>query len=207
MPLIGGDILRITAFQALYGVQCLNTFFYELVSNTGDANYSDIATQFALQWGLEISPNLVTNHRMHTVKVENLSNGIDFFDLITVKDGTIAGEALPPFNGFYFKLVRSTLETRNGRKTIAGVPETSNAGSGTSPGALTNLNDAATWMGSMFIWDVGGTPDFELQPVIVGRINTAAPGDPPVYELDLSKINPIQNAQYIRISSQNTRKS
>jgi hypothetical protein len=102
-----------------------------------------------------------------------------------------------------FRLVRTNGTTRHGQKRIGGLPEGHINGNSVASGLVAAYNTVATTIGGHFIRTGTVDHDFDLAPVIVGRFPQ---GDPNEGELDLSVINPVQSAQFIRLTSQTTRR-
>lgn len=202
-----GNIIRVTAVQNFAGVECLNVFFYEAQAYTVEPTYDDVSTKFQQFWTLYVKPVLSANNVLSLVKVENLSNGLEFLDDVVSIAGSIGGEFLPKFNGWTFRLVRTTKATRNGRKCFAGIAESQTTSNVPAAGVVPLLDTLAVQLATDLEESVGMSVDWAFKPVIIGRVNTTTPPADPVYELDLDIRNYVAGAQFTRISTQNSRKS
>lgn len=205
MGMVVGNIIRLTAKQRLNGIELLNTFFYEVGPFEVEPTYEDVAVKFAAGWGLAISELQSNALELYQVQIENLSNAVDIHLESVSVPGMSAGEYLPVFVTWTFRLNRSNLLTRSGRKAIAGVPENEQTNGVPTVGVAIVLDEASDFLGGSLQQIVGPDVDWSMDPVIIGRVET--PPDSGNYVLDLTVRNPIQSAQFVRISTQNTRKS
>jgi len=129
-----GDILRITDKQVQNSQEVLNVYFYEWSAVIGPT-VSDLEAVCHI-YNDDVRPSLLAIQGAAlghlSTKVENLSNGVDFFELVeptpVLGERSDSGTTLPPFVTHTFMLVRSTLDTRNGFKRFGGVSELDTAG-------------------------------------------------------------------------------
>jgi hypothetical protein len=204
MAIVIGDIIQFVDQQVYLSQQVLNVYHYEVVTKDPDVTYEDLAQQFELSLinpvTLLQSPSLIHT----TLLVSNLTNGIDIWEEITGQAGQgDSGDTAPSFTSYSFRLIRSTALTRHGSKRIGGVPEAYTSGNGLQSLAYERVNTVAAAMGAYIVRE-GTVSDFELRPVIVGRYPQDGPN---AGEMDLSKINPVASAQYIRLTTQTTRRA
>lgn len=204
MAALSGDILRFTSFQSLYGETILNVDFRQYFDVGGSGNtYQEIGDQYELAFRVPWVQYNPTGSEFVKVLVENMTNGIDFIEIPVGINGNRADPGLPTSNALSVKLNRTTKITRNGGKRLAGVTENAVQNNDVilQAGIITDIE---TFWGTTLSVTAGMTNDFDLSPVIVGRTKNPVTG---IYELDLAKINPIQNAVVSsKISTQNTRK-
>lgn len=209
MALELGNILKITDYQTYLGQATQNVFFYRVTAlptpPEGQSVYEFICERFDV--GVCAKMVLLQHnsafHRI--VRVDNLSNGIDFFELATDRQGTVGGEGASSFEALNFVLRRSTLLTRNGSKRLGALPEdiiNANSYVGSAP---TMALLVAAFASPLVTPDV--TPDPFAEPVIVGRSLYTTPEGNEAYELDLTKINPIASAGFTAVSTQRSRKA
>lgn len=204
MALAVGDIIQFTDEQLYLGQQVLNVYHYRVDELDPDVTIGDLADQFVTLI-LSIIREIQITSLIHTqVTVRNLTNGLDIWeeplDLAGLAD---VPDPMPSFVTYAYRLIRSTALTRHGAKRIAGVGEGWVNGNVPTPTALPGLQSRA----SVFVDPVsreGTVSDFVLTPVIVGRVPTGELG---AGEYDLSRINPVADAQFIRISTQTTRRA
>lgn len=199
-----GDILQITDVQSYLNQQMLNVYFYRVVSADVDATLEDVAQQFELLVATEVAQVQTVDVSHPQIIVRNLTDGIDIWE----EPATIVGVApaagnLASFYALGFRLVRTNASTRHGAKRIGGVSEESVTGNSVNAGAMTAVNDVAAAMAG-HVDRTGTTEDFDLEPVIVGRFPTGAPN---AGELDLATINPVSAVQFIRVTTQTTRRA
>lgn len=201
-----GDILRVTAKQTLFGENMFNVFFYEVFAGSnGLLVLGAIADEWAAEWKLNIAAALSVEVELVEVKIENMTNGVDFIEFPTSQNGNIAGECSPSFVAYGVQQKRSTKVTRNGSKRFSGVPESQHTDNEVTLGQ--NEVDKVTAFCSTILtltdYDGQGN-DCNLDNVIVGRTKNAQG----VYELDLSKINRVSSASMnTLITSQTSRKA
>lgn len=198
------DILQITDVQTYLNQTMLNVYFYRADVLGSAVGYQEIADVFQTQVVLEVK-GMQSSDAVHTnTIIKNLTNGLDIFeDAINIAgDGAFA--AGPSFVAASFRLLRSTAATRHGAKRIGGLTEDFYTGNDIASGFVTFADDAAAAIGAPLVVESAGDLDIELMPVIVGRFPTSSPD---AGQLNLSVINPIREAQFIRVSTQTTRRA
>lgn len=207
-PVIG-NILKFTLSQSFLGQLTQNVLFYRLTAvptpPDGVNVYDNMLLRINAQIGIAMR-NLQSTECTHTIyRVDNLTNGIDFFEHTFNVDGENGGDPAPSFNALNFILRRSTLLTRNGSKRLGGLSEAISSGN-TYTGSPSNLAALETAMGTpLLTGDV--TPDPFADPVIVGRVLYTPPTGDPYYKLDLSLINAVQSCSFTAVSTQRSRKA
>lgn len=204
MAIQTSDIIQITDVQSFLGQLILNVYHYRVVSFDEGTDYSDFAQQFELLVAGVVADvqSASVNHNM--VIVKNLTNGIDIWEEPADIDGaTTGGDDLPSFVALSFRLVRSSGLTRHGAKRIGGLDEGTIAGNGISSSFADEVAAIEAALGSPLMRE-GTMADFVLQPVIVGRFPE---GHANAGQFDLSKVNDVSAAQFIRVSSQTTRRA
>lgn len=204
MPLAVGDLIELTDVQSYLGQQVLNVYTYELMSLGADTELTDLINVFQ---GTVVTPilGIQNNNLVHTgVIARNLTNGIDIAEEVTSVPGGGTGEPLASFYAYGFRLVRTTAETRHGSKRIAAPHEPCVSGNSLDVGCVGPVNTAAAGMAADLSIDAGGATDFVARPVIIGRFKI---GTPNAGEYDLSVINPVAAAQFIRLTTQTTRRA
>lgn len=204
MALNVGDILTIADVQTLFGQTVMNIYTYEVSSLEVDADYEDVATAFN-SGIVSAVDNIQCNDVTHTsVMIKNITNMLDIFEGPLSETGDLSGISATSLVAWGFRLNRTTALTRHGSKRIAGVPEGQLAGNNPESTFLATLDTFATALATPISRTGTVDHDIELRPVIVGRITT--PG--PTYgEYDISKINPVASAQFVRVTSQTTRRA
>lgn len=204
MAVSTGHILRFTMFQRLSGQQVLNVDYRRYVDVGGSGNtYQELWDEYALRMSNDIGPVQATALQYERLLIENMSNGIEFLDAAYVDTGLNASPTLPSSVAIGVKQLRETKVTRNGSKRIAGVPEGQVSGNDVSFSAGVIAAVEAFYGAAMLIGDGTAVNDALLEPVIVGRTLDGSG----VYQIDLSKINPVVGAVFrTTVSTQNTRK-
>lgn len=204
MALSMGDILQITDVQQSVQQTLLNVYFFRVTLLEANTNYDDVNQAF--DSGI-ITPALPIQSVMTThvnVIIKNLTNGLDIAEYPHSEVGLATGDSLPTFNAAAFRLVRSTAATRHGAKRIGSLSEGSSQDNSATPAFLSLATAFAAALGSEIQVDGTVDHDFSAEPVIVGRY----PQDHPnAGELDLSVINPVASAQFVRITSQVSRRA
>jgi hypothetical protein len=188
-----GDHYQLNDFQDLLGQQVLNVYFYQ-----STAGFGNQAEQLCAVFISTMLPVLVaaqsaqlTHTTTQALGQEHLD---DFFSQAPGSGsvGTQSDDVQDPFGCYAFRYNRSTREHRNGAKRIGGVPLNVPV-SGVINGSFiaTFLDPIASAMESDLTDGVN-----TFKPVIRSRVGT-----PPVNAyFDLSSV------QYVRYSTQNTRK-
>lgn len=198
------DIIQITDVQTYLGQTMLNVYFYRIEELGSAVSYEDITNLFQTQIVLNVVP-VQNNNCVHTSAiVKNLTNGLDLFEDVSTTPGTVSTESGPSFVALSFRLVRSSLATRHGSKRIGGLDETVYAGNSLAIAFNTAVATIATKIGGPLLQESAGDEDILLQPVIVGRYHS---GSPNAGELDLSNVVDVSAAQFIRVSTQVTRRA
>lgn len=210
MSLNIGDIVKITDFQSYLTQLVQNVYFYRIDALPEPAEGFTVDEQVCRSFQTNVRvlalpfQNVALSHGV--VRMDNLTNGIDFAELNDPVSGTAGGDGLATFFALNFILRRSTGVTRNGSKRIAAPVEDAVQGNN-YVGSMGPLNAFAAAMASPL--KDGGLPvpaDFAT-PVIVGRVLVGEGTPDEHYELDLTKINPIASAAFTALSTQRSRKA
>lgn len=199
-----GDIIQFTDQQTLLNQQVLNVYDYRVVSADPDVTLEMISQGFELQVVNVVRELQCVALNHTTIVTKNLTNGVDIWEEPVNALGIIATDQ--PLASFYacgFRLVRSSALTRHGGKRIGGIAEEQVVGNSLTAPGLAIANMVAVAMGAEVSAE-GTIADYVLEPVIVGRIETGLPG---AGGYDLSKINPVSSAQFIRVTTQTTRRA
>jgi len=199
-----GDILSLEDRQLFLGETMLNIYYYRVVSFEANVDYEDLSQvwQSAIMSTIQAVQSGAVEHTRLVWR--NLTNALDVYEYpLTGEVGAIGGDAYPSLVALSIRLIRSTAATRHGSKRIGGLPEANFNGNTPAAGALANIDAMADALGGVFERTGTVDEDFELEPVIVGRF---LQGNPNEGDLDLGTINPISDGQYIRVSSQVSRR-
>lgn len=113
--------------------------------------------------------------------------------------GIISDQGLPAHDCFAFRLNRTLTTTRHGQKRLAGIAEGSQENGVAVSGVLTALGVACAAMAHAFDSGDGFSTGAILKPVIYSTVLNGELRAVPV-------ANPVGTVQYVRISTQNTRK-
>lgn len=199
-----GDVLQITDTQVFLGESMLNVYFYEVMVATDVPDYSTVRIAFEdlIIEGMIPFQSAFCEHVRVTIK--NLTNGLDIAEFPVEFDGAVSGEASQSFVSLSCRLVRSTALTRHGSKRIGGLSEGLLNGNGLATGAIESIQPFVDKLALPIEVDSEVFGQFEARPVIVGRF---LQGESNAGELDLSKINPVASAQFIRLTTQATRRA
>lgn len=204
MAISVNDVLQITDVQNYLGQTILNVYFYRVDVLGSAITYQDVADYFQTQIVLPVA-DIQSDQLTHSsTMVKNLTNGLDIFEDPIIINGTDVNAIGPSFVAASFRLLRSTAATRHGSKRVGGLTEnfyTGNSHSATYNVGIAAIEDA---LGSPVEVDSAGDLDLTMSPVIVGRFPKGSPNEG---ELDLSVINPVSSCQFIRVSTQTTRRA
>jgi len=200
-----GDILRFTVSGEYLGQQVVNVFFYMVSSGSnGFLSPIDFVPDWAAEFELKVVAGLSDKLIYDRVVFDNLTNGLDFADTPINVSGSIALAHMPSSVAIPVTLKRSSKVTRNGSKRYAGVLEDKTDGNVLSLDGQ-HKSDIESFHGdTVVLLDYDGQGNqLNLQNVVIGRTKDVNG----VYQLDLSKINPIYEAQVgANVSTQNSRK-
>lgn len=200
-----GDILQFTDTQVFLGQQMLNVYHYRVDLVEANVTYADVINEFE---GTVVQAVRGVQHSTctHTgMIVRNLTNGLDIFEEAISQAGSISvGGPAPSFESLGYRLLRATALTRHGSKRVGGLYDTLSEGNNIKADQMVAVNLVATRLAEDLVVDAGGGFDFTLAPVIVGRFPV---GDPNAGELDLSRINDVAGAQFVRLTTQTTRRA
>jgi hypothetical protein len=204
MAISVGDIVQITDVQSFLGQTLLNVYFYELMSKEAAVDLVDLtnAHQLLVQDVVKTIQSTLLTHTLTQAK--NLTDGLSIFDDPIVKAGTRGGDGTPSFTAASFRLNRTNAATRHGSKRIGGLSETDIEGNSVAAASVVNFTAVSAALEADLF--AAGTleNDFVARPVILGRFHL---GDPNVGEIDLSVVNPVDTVQFIRLTTQTTRRA
>ena len=200
-----GDIIRLTVSGKYQGQDVVNVFFYEIGAGTTGAIVPEAwLPDWANEFEAKVLPTLSTDLIYDRIVYDNLTDGLEFADVGIDARGVDGSDPLPSANAMAVKMSRTTKITRNGAKRYAGLTETNVSGNDLTIGELSKADIEAFHDTILQIDDYdmsGGT--LILVNVIVGRTKDGSG----VYQLDLSKINWVSDAQVKSLTStQNSRK-
>lgn len=183
--------------QEFLGQDVLNAYYYRQVTGAS-GNASDLAQAWvaAVLTPLRNCQNAALTHVLIGTKNLDIPTDFDIAPIIPPAAGNVPGEALPPFVAWAFRLNRQQTDVHHGAKRYAGVTETWQDAGVALPGILANLFALAEVLDDNLVGASGAT----YEPRIMRRLLDGA-GHLIGYE-DF----PMGIAQYVRISSQNTRK-
>lgn len=204
MPIAVGDILQISDFQSFLGNTLLNVFFYEVSAADVDLDYETVKVAFENAI-VEPMSNIQSNFCEHVrIVIKNLTNELDIAEFPISVTGFHGGQASQSFVSYSIRLIRSTALTRHGSKRIGGLSEGTLDGNGVLSSELGTVTAFADLLAEPLVMESEVFPEFTAVPVIVGRFHIPAAN---AGEIDLSKINPVSAAQFIRVTSQATRRA
>jgi len=199
MTLVDGDILQITMQGTLLSQRWSNVFYYNVDFTGTPAPIADILANFTLGFIAGVMPIMSASCQLLFTDAKELVRGIDIASgTPSAVYGLVAGDVLPAFVAWSFRLNRYEGTTRHGHKRIAGVTELRQTNGQANGDFMTQLNAAAAFMAAPLI-----EGDVTCWPVIVGRYpqEHADAG-----KLNLSVVNGVASVAYIGITTQNTRK-
>lgn len=172
-------------------------FYYVVAVWTGNADLATLWTKFRDDV-ITIIAQSQTDDIVHTnLSVDNVSNGVDFYEASYNVPGSNVADVNPPFVTATYTFDRTSKVTRKGRKAISGLPL-----SWIDDGFLVAGNAAMQATADAMAADlVDTTPtptDYQLRPVIVGRDATG--------NVDPTRYQVVAAVSYPVASTQNSRK-
>lgn len=192
-----GNRYELIDAQEFLQQDCLNVYFYRQI--TGAAGNAPDLTQ---AWVAAILPAVLAiqstalNHVAVGTKNLDLPTDFDFAPVIPPAPGLVAGDPMPPFVAFAFRLHRMQTDIHHGAKRYAGVPEPWVSAGVADASILATLFTLAGVLDDNLVGASGAT----YEPRIMRRLLDAQ-GHLIGYE-DF----PMGIATFVRVSSQNTRK-
>ena len=201
-----GDLVQVIVNQRFIpsNEQMLNVFHYRITEVTPEfettADYIQFAAEVLIGMHGVVSVFQTPEIAYDSAVFTNLTNGLDFGTYIPPVDlfGVVTSATEPLHVALSFKLNRSTLATRNGSKRFSGIADTLiTDATGQGIAGLTQTATLEEWLADSFSVVVGDGINCTAQPIILRKTATGIP--PTVY-------NPIANAQFRGVGSQNSRK-
>lgn len=198
------DILQIVDKQALDNNQLLNVYYYRVTAKGATADLASVATCFLSDMQAPVL-DLQDSNLVHIgLEIRNLSNGLDIYEATTTATGGTAGTHAPNFVAAGFRLIRASLSTRHGAKRYGGITEEFLNGNDLAAAANAAIAPIETALAADISWPGTGTNEVTCEPVIIGRTLDPADGK---WKLDITVVNQISSAQYIRVTSQVSRRA
>lgn len=195
-----GNRFQIIDHQTFLGQEVVNVYFYRQTAGLTEAaaDLADLYVSTILPELVNIQSTQVTHTQIVCNNVDNLSDYVEL-PLTVDNTGLESGEALPPYACYAFRFNRATRAVRNGQKRIAGIVEAGQSNGVAVSGDLPQLSTIASVMAQQLT-----STDNTFQPVIYHRFpaDVTHPHPP----LSLGTDYDISGVQYVRISTQNTRK-
>lgn len=204
------DIYRITmstAYDAAASVVLQNKFYYkETTTIPGNDDAAELHAQFKVVV-LPLIQNVIANQaHILSLSTENIVPSADnVFESYGTTDfvGQRAGEEMPPFVTWAFRYNRVSTAVRNGQKRIGPISE-SDQNAGVASGTITsNLNSLASQMGAV-LGTIGITSLYTPRIFRVAEPSVTIPEK--IIPAKLQADFDVSDVDYIRISTQNSRK-
>jgi hypothetical protein len=140
-----GDVIRIKDVQQLTGVskELMNVYYFRVLAAAGSPVLNNLGPALVDWWTDAVLPDLleVQSAGLTHVRLE-IDNLMDFEDEFVVVAppapvaGVVAGDYSGPSNTYSMQFNRALRTTRNGRKSLAGVPDTAFAGNVVAPAVV-----------------------------------------------------------------------
>lgn len=197
-----GSVWEFHLNQSLNGQVVKNVFHYR---SRGSADITVSIGAVGVAWGTAMIAAMsnvqVSQLGYVDIFVKHLAG---FFEESTIPltgtAGALAGDPLPPHDAFAFRYNRATTLTRHGQKRVAGISEGWNHnGVVDGPTELALLDVVAAQMAHVVDSADGLNTGAELWPVIYSKYLNGELRAEPISNL-------VSSVQYVRISTQNTRK-
>jgi hypothetical protein len=206
-----GDVWFVRLQQQLLGQVVLNTFHFQSkgssdVTSTPVFIAQMVLDYYAVQFVDVQSEQLqyVNSYARHLAGDEEEATYPT-----AIYGGTQSGDCLPPHDAWAFRFNRSSTATRHGQKRLAGIPETlQHQGVVIDTTTIGLLDDCANAMEHIFTAADGLNSGAELHPVIYSTILNGELRGSVVDGVFVPApiVNVVSSVEYVRISTQNTRK-
>lgn len=189
-----GDIYKLVTTFSYLGQVCQNRYYYKQISLEEDNEAEDVQNA----WLLGVYPAMKAVQADDAVLFQiytiNLMNPVDFIESpITGATGDLTGPPMPPFVTWTYKLNRNDRTFRPGRKAVVGVTEDRVTEGVADASIIDDLNDLAVAFGDILVTPIAGA---SMRPNLVREVV----GLPP------SASCQVTSAQYVAVSTQNSRK-
>lgn len=193
MPQLG-DVIRLAVNQSLFGEEVANVYHYQCLNAA--TTIGDVVAAFNTQVRPALADLQSNDLSYVSYEATNLMNPqVEYTFQSTNGTGTVAGDAMPRFVAWGFKMVRQTKEVRNGSKRIAGVVESMVIDGEIDPANAILISLAENALAATLT--TSGTPSW--QPVIASVTGNMATG----YAVVSAAVD---SAEYLRVTTQNSRK-
>lgn len=195
-----GSRYKLTLTQTLFEQTLQNVFFYEQFGGTLTRAQS-LFDAFDLEVLTDLKTIQSDELTYDSIAIENVDDPSDFYIAAPVINGggNQTGEVLPPYACYAFRYNRTTMAVRNGQKRFGGVPEAANANGVLDATYNTAVANVETALGDDI---TDGTTNPQYRPKIAHRVFDT---DTPPNLIDYTFYG-IASVQYVRLSTQNTRK-
>ena len=195
-----GDVIRLTICQNVAQQEVCNVFAYVVDNVTGNVTLEDVITRFISDVLDELNVIQSAAVLNDSVRAENLTNGIDFFEQDWTGTGDRAGAAVSVFTAMSFRLNRSSKVTRNGFKRFPGISVDYENNSNTWVTGDTDIGNLENSLGDTLIVDGDTVSDqATISPIILGRNSDGSP--------DLSRFQNVASVSFQNTkTTQNSRK-
>lgn len=181
-------LFKLTHAQEMRGQQCFN--IYHFLDISGQGSCRSLADLFAQHKAPAVASiqGAVVNHQY--VQVEEMQGLIEpHTEFLVGLAGGRTGQTLPPHDAYGLTLTVATAATRSGAKRIVGIHEDDQQ-QGTITDIWKAIIDAVAQILAAYVADA----ITEYLPVIISEVT------------DGWTVNPIMGGNYLRITTQNSRK-
>lgn len=181
----------------------MNVFQYEVLPET-PFDLADYGQELADAWYTavlnEIAGIINVAIAFDTISIINLSEPLEIYTgaPTLTRNGLTAGDCMPPFTAWAFKLNRSNASTRNGSKRFWGVTEADVINGVVTPGAALGIQAVSAFLGAGMTLEINTSlpNDVQLYPVICRKDESGG----------LIASQRVNSAIFRSVSTQNTRK-
>jgi len=177
-----------------------NTFYYKSTGIGGDA--STLASAFIADILPAWIDTITAATVLSDVYVFNLVEEADFFNADPATAGTRGTSDMPTFVGWYFRYFRPSRAVGNGRKTVGVISE----GDVADGVATVTAEGFLQTLAGVLQTPVTGLFSTEWTPCIARTEEVPQEGDPTKMKRVPAELFPIERVEYVKVSSQNTRK-
>lgn len=198
MPLTSLDY-RVVATGLVNSVVCKNVFWYKATDPGAEAG------QLALLFESTIIPAIATvqssDFQWTNLDIYNLVEPSDFYTGTLSDVGDRGALAMPNFVAWYVRYFRSTTLTANGRKMIAGVSESDVSDGVIVPAVLVTMDLMTDVLETALVGGFGT----DYIPCIAKTEEYTNPETGKTYRVPIELFG-ISRVEYVRVSTQNSRK-
>lgn len=196
MTITDGPLVRINCIQSYLGQEVVNVYHYKFEDPPAVPDLGQLASKFELDIINTTIPLQSTQLTYTKLALRQIHKGNLLLDKSLNVSGTNSGtQPLASFIAVSITLDRVDADTRNGRKSFAGLDENNVSDNNLESGTVTGWQVVADALTQPIVTDAG-----EWKPVILGKQLTDGSGFWYINKFQTASVNPTVRSQVSRRS-------